>query len=237
MPPGIQRWARQNVLQQRPLLITEEALTPKLREACAYLEKHIGKEHLGDYLEFGVFNGTSLGLMYKVLQEFGFDTVHLFGFDSFEGLPADAATDDEGAWQPGQYFCNLKTTQHHLNQRGIDWSRTFLVKGWFSETLQEQTVQAFRLRKASIIMVDCDLYTSTCDVLRFCTPLIQDQTFVIFDDWNSFSLADRNLGERKAFEEFLTAHSYMKAEDFGTYNWKDAPNGRMFLVTNTKSKL
>ena len=236
LPKGVQKWAQNNFIQVRPSLVTETALKPKVREALSYLIQKLGDEQVGDYLEFGVFAGSSLALTYDVIKEKKLDQVRLFGFDSFEGLPESAATDDNGAWEPGQFSCNLKTARYNLTQRGIDWQRAFLVKGWFSETLTKETKATYGLQKASLIMVDCDMYISAIEALRFCAELIKDKAVVIFDDWNSLNLAEQNMGEKKAFDEFLQENPHLQAEDFGTYTCEGAPNGQLFLLTNTSNR-
>jgi len=100
-----------------------------------HLIDRLGAENLGDYLEFGVFSGTSISCMYQVLQEFNLPQVRLFGFDSFEGMPESSATEDEGTWEPGQFKFGIEYTKGILTARGIDWNRVLLTKGWFCNTL------------------------------------------------------------------------------------------------------
>ncbi|OCR92398.1 hypothetical protein [Campylobacter fetus] len=57
--------------------------------------------------------------------------------------------------------------------------------------------------KASLIYIDCDLYTSSKTVLDFIaqSDLLQDGTIIAFDDWDLYR-ANPNKGQRKAFKEF-----------------------------------
>ena len=48
-----------------------------------------------------------------------------------------------------------------------------LVAGWFDDTLNEATIQKHRITKASVIMIDCDLYSSTKAALDFCARFIK----------------------------------------------------------------
>ena len=82
------------------------------------------------------------------------------------------------------------------------------------------------MEKASLIMVDADLYTSSRDALAFCAPLIRDTAAIFFDDWNS---TDEAGGEKRAFRELLEAHPDLEAKEIGTYS----PNALAFLVTRT----
>jgi O-methyltransferase len=192
-------------------ILPTEPLKTLQRSALRYLAARHGGNNLGDYLEFGVFAGTSMSCMAEVLKELRLDKVRSFGFDSFEGMPAIAASEDEGTWQPGQFKFDIEITKAILRKRGADMSRITLTKGWFDRTLSAALRQQHGLRKASVIMVDCDLYSSTVEVLRFVEPLILDEVIMIFDDWNSNELASKDLGEKRAFEEFLEAHPDLTA--------------------------
>lgn len=207
-------------------LLPPEALKSKQREALTYLGARHGRAHVGDYLEFGVFAGGSMSCMFDVVRELGLSQVRLFGFDSFEGMPPSSSVEDEGTWTPGQFRFELPVTREILRTRGVDLSRVTLTKGWFADTLEPALRSAYRLERASVIMVDCDLFSSTVDVLRFCEPLIGEEAVLFFDDWNSNDLADKNLGERRAFDEFLSAHPDLTAEPFGTY----ADHAACFIV-------
>jgi O-methyltransferase len=227
----ITAWKVQNYLAtygtDAMVVLPVDKLKQKQREALQYLIDKYGAENLGDYLEFGVFSGTSISCMYQVSQEMGLKQMRLFGFDSFEGMPDIAATEDEGTWTPGQFKFGIEFTKGILTARGIDWHRVFLTKGWFCDILKPEFREHHQIKKASILMVDCDLYSSTVDVLAFCEPLIQDETIVFFDDWHSNDLAEKNMGEKKAFDEFLQSHPNFTVQEFGTY----AHHAACFIVT------
>lgn len=208
-----------------PLVIVEE-LGPRYKKACQLLTERIGASNIGDYLEFGVCHGTSMSCMFDILKELQLEHVRLFGFDSFEGLPPETAIDTTNNWQPGEFASSLEFTTKRLTNRGVDWNRTFLVKGWYSNTLTAEFIKTNNMTKASIIMIDCDLYLSSIESLNFCGPLIKDCCVVIFDDW-----IEANVGEKKAYDEFLSNNPHLKSEQFATYK----PAGRLFLVTNTQA--
>ncbi|MGI9438028.1 MAG: TylF/MycF/NovP-related O-methyltransferase, partial [Geminicoccaceae bacterium] len=198
--------------------IPENAFSASLRRELLELTCRMSQEKLGDYLEFGVFNGTSLSCAYQVLNELDMGNVRCFGFDSFEGLPQEAAHDDKGIWFPGQFACRIDVTRKLLSERNIDWERVTLIKGWFNDTLNDKTIECHRITSASVVMIDCDLYSSTARCLEFVAPLLTNNAVLIFDDWYSHDLADKNLGERKAFEEFIAEHSEFAAEQIQGYN-------------------
>lgn len=201
------------------------------RKAIRWMLESVGPDAIGDYLEFGVFYGSSLACMHRLLKENGLKHVRLFGFDSFEGLPPSDHPDDS-VWGPGEFRSDYKFAKEFLTKNGVDWGRVILEKGWFSDTCTPEFRARHRLTKASFIMIDCDMYLSAKQALDFCAALVQDHAIVFFDDWNSGGfLAERGQGEKRAFDELLAANPRLVAEEFGAYNYKGRPHAKVFKVS------
>jgi O-methyltransferase len=225
-------------VQKRTKLVVEKELQAVYQKALALLVERNGRSNIGDYLEFGVYNGTSMLCMYRALENLRLEDVRLFGFDSFEGLPPDAGDTDGGVWRPGDFKSSFEFTQTVLSLSGINWGRLRLVKGWFSDTLNEDLVRNQLIEKASVVMIDCDLYTAAREALQFCRPLIKDETIFIFDDWHAYGLDGRGMGEKRAFEEFMQncpelSSSHLKGLS-GYNNRRPVPGGELFLVTRLR---
>ncbi|MDJ1168791.1 macrocin O-methyltransferase [Roseofilum sp. BLCC_M154] len=213
------------------LLVNERELLPQYKAAIKYLQEALGAENIGDYLEFGVCQGTSFSLMYSALLKAKLNHVRLFGFDSFEGLPYD----EEGIWPQGFFAIDYNYVVESLSAKNIDWSRCSLIKGLYSDTLNSDLIQKHKLRKASLIMIDVDLYASAKEALNFCKPLILDKTIIFFDEWNFQGLADRGKGEKRAFDEFLQENREFTATEMGSYSYFPGDNyGKVFLVRRTE---
>src|SRR5262245_38487459 len=112
----------------------------------------------GEILEFGVWKGESL----RVFAERCPDR-HVYGFDSFEGLPEDWWTRPNGTF---------KTTPPH-----IDSSNVTMIKGLFEETLHR--FLAGWSGRAAIVHVDCDLYMSTRTCLLSVLPRCKVGTVIL----------------------------------------------------------
>ena len=154
----------------------------------------------GDYLEFGVYRGDSFIKAYKLAITYGFTNMRFFAFDSFQGLPGN-----EGHFRRGDYAFPKQLFHRMIDKAGVDVSRVITVEGWFSDSLQESVKTQYALKTAAIIHVDCDLYESAREVLRFIEDVVHIGTILIFDDWYSFSSVDGNSevrGEEKAFTEW-----------------------------------
>jgi O-methyltransferase len=216
----LRRWRHGRRKNWTPL-VPQEQFAACCRVAIEELAKHGHK--FGDYLEFGVSRGTSFATMHDVLAEKGLNTVRLFGFDSFEGLPPEAGRE---GWKPGDFYSAISATRKYLKERGIDWTRSTLIKGWFKDTLNDETVRKFNIERASLIMVDCDIYSASRDALWFSEGLIGDHAVIFFDDWGSGPQENR-IGQIEAFDEFLVAFPQLKVDPMPSY----AEHARVFLVS------
>jgi hypothetical protein len=184
----------------------------------------------GDYLEFGVFRGDRLTQAYETamflrkqvasanarknpylskISAQNLDSMRFFGFDSFEGLPKAAAIDvleGQSEWiGEGGFAASLDDVMRLLPKKGVADGRIKLVKGWFNETLTDETKRSLELKTAAIVYIDCDYYESTVPALEFITDLLVDGSILIFDDWFLFrGRSDR--GEQRAFAEWQERH-------------------------------
>ena len=190
----------------------------------------------GDYIEFGVFQGHSFVNAYRSLhQAFQsrvadsgsgnsssdqakerqqiIDSMRFFAFDSFEGLPELSGVDqDTKDFAKGQYSFDEESFCLKVQEEGVDSSKMITVPGWFDQTCTESTRQKHEIKAASIVWVDGDLYASAVPALNFITPLLQDGTVIIFDDWFAFR-GHPHRGEQRAFREWLaTLDGYVATE-------------------------
>lgn len=205
----------------RPL-VPEEAFSTCLRDAVRQMRMESNGAPVGAYLEFGVSRGTSMACAARVFVKEGLD-VHLYGFDSFQGMPRHAAKE---GWTPGAYRSTRRATERYLRTHGADFSRITLIEGWFEETLTMETWRTLQIGSAGVIMVDCDTYSATRQALTFCEPLIQNRTVIIFDDWGAQEVKGER-GEREAFEWFLSAYPSLRATPIEP---SYAPRARMFML-------
>jgi len=109
---------------------------------------------------------------------------------------------------------------------GLDPERVVILKGWFHETLNDETARANRLGRIAVAWIDCDLYESTIPVLRFLTPRLSVGSVVIFDDWRCF----RNLpdyGQQRACREWLDANPQIALREFISFGF----HGQAFTIS------
>ena len=144
--------------------------------------------------------------------------MRFFGFDSFEGLPTIQGIDktEKEFFYEGQYSYSKDKVVRSLKEMGVDWNRTFLIDGFFSESLNQKTKDNYKMNKIAVALVDCDLYSSTVEVLDFIRDMVTDQTILIFDDWNAFN-KNNEKGQRRAFSQFLEENAEVSAIEYFSY--------------------
>lgn len=187
-------------------------------------------DSIGDYLEFGVFNGSSLSSMYLTCKKLGLNSVRFFGFDAFEGLPEGAEKEDDGVWKKGFYACSFEEMAECLKQKSVNFNDIHWVKGWYNQTLNNQTINNFNINKIGIVFIDCDTYSSSKTVLNFLAPLLKEEAILCFDDWKLNDLDIKGMGEYKSFNEFLEENTHLEAQEIKSYNRKS----KSFLVRPNK---
>ena len=133
------------------------------------------------FLEFGVMGGGSIRYISGQYDENKINYKG-FGFDSFEGLPAEADMEaTSGIWKKGQFKSSVSFEE--LQKEFKD--KITLVPGWFNETLNDETLSLFKGMKAGLVHVDCDIYSSSKTVLKWLVDndLLVDGTLIMYDDW------------------------------------------------------
>ncbi len=206
-------------------LVPPEKLIGFFKNCIKTLQKIKGPE-IGDYLEFGVFNGNSIGSMYIAAKELGLKSTRLFGFDAFEGLPAGSENEDDGVWKKGFYTCSFEQMNQCLIKRNVNPNEITWIKGWYDQTLNEELIRKYSLGKFGIVFIDCDTYSSSKTVLDFIAALIKEPLIICFDDWKLNDLDVKGMGEYKSFNEFLETNKNIKTKEIKSYNRKS----RSFLV-------
>jgi hypothetical protein len=188
----------------------------------------IGAKIPGDYLEFGVFRGTTFIHAYKWMST-QFAEMRFFAFDSFEGLPPissiDASNGYSSNFHQGQFACSEEEFRQNLRDHDVDMSRVRIIKGWFGETLNQTLTEEYGIDKIAAAWVDCDLYESTVPVLEFITPFLTTGSVIVFDDWRCFRNSP-NFGEKRACREWLSRNTDTVLHELLSFGW----NGIVFTV-------
>lgn len=196
----------------------------------------------GAVAEFGCYEGFSSLMLANLITEFDAQTDfyakifprHLYVYDSFEGFPkstngVDAISyevADSGYWQehedaspPGTEEMLRREFTRILGETG--WT---VVRGMYSDTL----VSAPVTREVAIANLDCDLYSSSVEVLDHLLGrrLLPDGAVLLLDDYNC-NRANPRFGMRRAMREcFARTDGFYEHSEFLRYGW----HGRAFFV-------
>jgi hypothetical protein len=194
----------------------------------------------GDYLEFGVYRGSSFAEAYRAIWSVR-DVVRDFidneevdewygrrpkfvAFDSFAGLPG-GDTDRHEDYGEGAYSCSEAEFLRNIKNRGVNLNDVLTLPGFYNETLTPEAKQRLNIRRASLVLIDCDLYESTVSVLNFLTDLLQQGTIIIFDDWYRYK-GRPDKGEQRACREWLENNPHIELVQY----WQQGPQAVSFLV-------
>jgi hypothetical protein len=194
---------------------------------------------IGHYCEFGVMNGSTMIAAWKTLCAFygGPGKVpaywRLHGFDSFEGLPASADAADAHPYAgAGSYKSRgIDYVASRLEAAGVPRDRFTLTKGYFEHTLTKEVFDRIGLEVTTFLHIDCDLYTSTLEVLRRMEPLMKNGTLLFVDDIDYFQYNPHkgNLTAIATFNGWDPARGLAPAPRFDKGNghaymlWRDQP--------------
>jgi hypothetical protein len=129
--------------------------------------RRAGKPPFVCYYEFGVGSGTYLSQYIKALKAFcssrkeDIYLYHIFGFDSFEGLPEKKSKkDDCPRWHKGMFSYSLSDLEQKVTKHGIDLKRqtVHFIKGFFEKTLTPDLRKALHNSPPSIGTVHFHCY-------------------------------------------------------------------------------
>ena len=172
----------------------------------------------GDYLEFGVFTGSSFCHSMRCCRKLvrlnpNVAATRFYGFDSFAGFGALPDEDRHPFYTAANFRTSLSRVERRVRKAagGLAFQ---LIPGFFSESLKHGA-RAAGIDRARIIFVDSDTFTSASQALAFCGPATREGTFIVLDDYFSYR-GREDRGVRRAFSEFV-AESGIKARQVFTY--------------------
>lgn len=160
--------------------------------ACDLLSEIQTQDVPGAIVEFGVFEGDWLQTLTNHCEAIGLKRT-IWGFDSFEGLPAPKDGLDISGFRAGEYVADFNFVYRRLQ---CDKRDVRLVKGWFRDTLPTPQVQG--IERIAFARIDCDLYEPAVECLDYLGQRLADGAVLVFDDWSWWF----GHGEPRAFFEW-----------------------------------
>ena len=207
-----------------------------------YLEFSIGKylgikkafyitahdKTFGSYLEFGVFTGSSFNFAMKVNKKidnlFGNSNCDFYGFDSFQGFGKIEIDDEHPRFNDKTFSVNEEKILKNI-KKNAKGQKFEIIKGFFNETLKKDP-ENYKIKKARVIMIDCDLKTAASLALNFSKNILQKGTIILFDDYIFYKGCEQK-GEFAAFKEFKEQNPNIKFRRAFEYGY----GSRAFIVS------
>lgn len=185
----------------------------------------------GDYLEFGVFEGSSFCHSIRCCKNM--IKIHpdvlktrFFGFDSFSGFGKLNEDDKHPFYSDENFTTSLAKVTRRVKK--ISGKTIFrLISGFFEDSLRAGPA-AIGINQARIVFIDSDTYSSANQALTFCITIVQDGTFIVLDDYFSYK-GSMDKGIARAFSEFLKKSGFF-ARQVLSYGM----GGVVFVISKSK---
>lgn len=192
---------RTSVRNEQSTFMLEVSSMVSYTSRCSEFASHLDMiefycKSFGDFdgiaLEFGVYTGTTL----KAIRNSFIG--HVYGFDSFQGLPED--------WREGFETGKFATSTVPV----VEGSN--IIVGWFQDTLPKFLQQ--NSSPIAFIHFDADLYSSTIYCLNQVTKFLAPRSVFIFDEYWNYPGWEEH--EHRAFSEWREQNPQFIVRKIGT---------------------
>ena len=160
----------------------------------------------------------------KIDNLFGNSNCDFYGFDSFKGFGNIEINDEHPRFNDETFSVNEEKILKNIkkNAKGQKYK---IIKGFFQDTLKKNP-ENYDIKKARVIMIDCDLKSATLLALNFSKDILQKGTIILFDDY-IFYKGDQSKGEYAALEEFKKQNPQIKFREAFEYGY----GSKAFIVS------
>lgn len=178
----------------------------------------------GAYAEFGCNGANTFVLAYRESKKHFYETTY-WAFDSFQGLPKTTCNEDaHPKWIEGEMSTSVERFHEICAKNMIPREAYKIVEGFYNESLSKISIEN-EPKDISLAYIDCDLYSSTIDVLNFLIPRFKSGMIVAFDDYFCYSELETS-GERKALLEKFRIEKKWSLVPYCNIGW----GGMSFIV-------
>jgi O-methyltransferase len=159
----------------------------------------------GAVAEIGSYRGGSAHFLAKSFIKFTGSEVPFHIFDTFEGHPAAAITDNDAFHTPGQFGSG--TSYECVRALLAPFAQLTIHQGDVSDSLPHLADDTYRL-----VHIDTDLYQPTGACLEYFGPRVCSGGVIVVDDYG----APKCVGVPKAVDEYLARVDQFQAWDTRT---------------------
>ncbi len=178
----------------------------------------------GDYAEFGCYGGFTFAQAYHTAKKRK-HPAHLWGFDSFRGLPAPTGPEDSHPrFREGRFATPVEDFHRICRVNRVPREAYDVVEGYFEDSLGKFALDD-PPTNICLAYLDCDLYSSTKTVLEFLAPRLKHGMIIAVDDYYCWS-PTAAAGQRVAIAEFEESQERWNLLPYLQFNW----HGASFVV-------
>ena len=181
------------------------------------------------YIEFGVFTGSSFNFAMKANTSLdkllGRSECDFIGFDSFSGFGEIKENDNHPRFQDDTFAVDEKKILKNIKKNSNN-QKYQIIKGFYKDTLIKKP-KDYAIKKARVVMIDCDLKEPTALALNFVKDILQKGTIILFDDY-IFYKGDESKGEFAAFKEFQEKNPNIKLRSAFEYGY----GSKAFIISD-----
>ena len=182
----------------------------------------------GDYVEFGSHGGLTFSLAYHEAIRRS-HSAKLWAFDSFQGLPdSNEDKDSHPKWVKKVMSTSLSKFHKICAKRGVPKDAYNVVPGFYDKSLPAIPDKEAP-NNIALAYIDCDLYSSTKDVLEFLMPRLKHGMIIAFDDYFCYS-KNQMSGERLAMLEMFSENNRWELCPYMQFGWA----GNSFIIEDKK---
>lgn len=170
----------------------------RLCDLLVLLQQSLEERVDGDFVETGAWRGgvAILAQAFYTMHEL---TKQVYVCDSFSGFPTSWAYSLRHPFTSSYFSVDVEEVRRNFEVFGLLNDRVHFIKGFFNDTmplLSSSLVEA--QRSISILHLDGDLYESYMDVLFNLYEAVQEGGYIVCDDCDHLSLADRAVQDFRA---------------------------------------
>jgi O-methyltransferase len=170
------------------------------------------KENIpGDFCECGVWRGGAAIFMRGILKAYQSER-KVWVCDSFRGMPYGEDPRDPDWRHLTLLEVPFDQVIENFRRFGL-WNgeRVKIMPGWFKDTLPGP------IEQLALLLLDCDFYSSTMEVLNALYPKVSSGGYVIIDDYYAIESC------RLAVDEYRTQHqvgALLWQPDWSSIYWR-----------------
>jgi len=174
----------------------------------------------GDYVEFGMYEGTSFIGAFECHMRTRRDETPdraFWGFDSFDGFKYSSNADAHPFFREGDFKSSYEKTRRRIEKHFKRRAKWTITPGYVEDTIGGRTAGDIGIGRVAVAFIDLDLGAPARVALEFLAPALHPGSVIILDDYFAYRGSETH-GVAGAFKDFRAAHprfAFRRLFDYG----------------------